>query len=574
MVVMGSVLRSLKVRCTIFAAVLVVIFVIISETSEQYESTLSPISIKGYYNSFSNERYTDGDEQNHANKKEAFAFWDKVFKIMNENRLKLTNAELDNAISYNKVSGKSKINTKEALLSKATISEKAFKEFKEGHKGLLDELPSELPNTTYNLGSSGIVFVGGGKFSWLSYLSLLGLRDTGSKLPVEVVMPTYSDYKKEVEFCTEILPKLNASCVVIPEVFGALVMTKWNKKIKSYQFKSLALMVSSFENVLLLDSDNIVIENPDPFFDSDLFKEYGMITWPDYWRRTISPHFYNISGVEVNEKKRVRYDRLPIGYAESDYNLLESEKDSVPFHDLDGAVPNVSTESGQLLISKLSHGKTLLLSLYYNLYGPKLYYKLFSLGELGEGDKDTFAAAATVLKRKFYQLKSSIKGIGHYDKDKHFQGKAMAQKNPLKDYEIFKEKVLEPLAEQENKAIPLNERVKNAKKIMKDQFTSNNDNPIFAMHCHYPKLDPADIMLRNSIYDKNEKRLNYRMYKGFSFERTSSETQITIDFELAQWTNMQKALCIEKLYFRHFNKKDNTELCEFINNQVNWLSNS
>jgi alpha 1,2-mannosyltransferase len=328
------------------------------------------------------------------------------------------------------------------------MSEKAFKEFKETHKILLEELPSGSPTTTYNPGSIEILFIGGGRFSWLSYLSLLGLRETGSKLPVEVIMPTYFDYEEEIEFCTEILPKLNASCLVIPEVFGASVMTQWNKKFRSYQFKSLALMASSFQNVLLLDSDNIVIENPDAFFDSDLFKRYGIITWPDYWRRTISPHFYNISGTEVNKRKRVRYDRLPIDYTESDDNLLETEKDSVPFHDLDGTVPNMSTESGQLFISKLSQEKTLLLSLYYNLYGPQLYYKLFSLGELGEGDKDSFAAAATVLKQEFYQLKPLIKGIGYFDKDDHFQGEAMAQKNPLKNYEIFKEKVLNPLAEQ------------------------------------------------------------------------------------------------------------------------------
>lgn len=192
MVVMGSYLRSLRVRCAIFGAVLVLlILIIISETSEQYDSYLSPIPIKGYYRSFSNERYIDEDMRKCANKAEAHTFWDKVFKIISENRLNLTSAELDNAISYNKVSDKTKMNTKEVLLSKATISEKAFKEFKERHKLLLEELPSELPTTTYNLGSSGIVFIGGGRFSWLSYLSLLGLRETGSKLPVEVIMPTY-----------------------------------------------------------------------------------------------------------------------------------------------------------------------------------------------------------------------------------------------------------------------------------------------------------------------------------------------------------------------------------------------
>lgn len=500
MVLVGSYLRSVRVKCAIFGTVLVLLlFLTISETWK-YDSYISPISIKGDYASISNVRFTDEDIRYfNANKEEAYTFWDKVFKIIRENRLHLSRSELRNAISYTKVSGKKITNTKELLLSKAVISDKAFKEFQVRHKNVLKELPSWLPTTTYNVESNGIVFVGGGKFSWLSYLSLLGLRDTGSKLPVEVIMPTYLDYKQELEFCIEILPKLNASCVVIPDALGASTMNTWNKKIKSYQFKILALLASSFQNVLLLDSDNIVIENPDPFFDSNLFKKYGMVTWPDYSERTISPHFYNISGTEVNERKRARYNRIPIGYTESDDNLSDAEKGSVPFHDLDGTVPNLSTESGQLFINKLSHGRTLLLSLYYNLYGPKLYYKLFSLGELGEGDKDTFAAAATVLKQNFYQLKSPIKGIGHYGKGNPFQGKAMAQKNPLKDYEIFKERALKPLAEQEKSRVPLNERVQHAEQTIKDHFTSDNDNPIFAMHCRFPKLDPANIMRREYI---------------------------------------------------------------------------
>lgn len=554
-----------------FGAILILlVFVIIHETSKETYS-LTPISLKSNWSS--NERNTVKDDENlNVNKIKAQIFWNNLFETISKNSLDLTKDEINNAITYTRDSERKETYTRDVLLSKATISDKAYNEFKTKHKRLLQEIPSEIPTTAYKPGSNGIVFVGGGRYSWLSYLSLLGLRETGSKLPVEIIMPKYVDYEEEIEFCNEILPKLNAKCVIIPDIFGPSVMAKWNNKIKSYQFKSLALMVSSFQNVLLLDSDNIVIENPDPFFNSDLFHKYGMITWPDYWRRTISPHFYDIAGVSVNEKKRVRYDRLPIGYDKSGNNLEENGQDSVPFHDLDGTVPNLSTESGQLFINKVSHGKTLLLSLYYNLYGPELYYKLFSLGELGEGDKDTFAAAATVLKQNFYQLKSSIKGIGHYEKDDHFQGKAMAQKNPLKDYDILNEKVLIPLIQQENNKMPLNEREQYAKNVIKNHFTSNNDNPIFAMHCHYPKLDPADIMQRSSIYDKEEKRLHYRMYKGFSFERNLSKNNITIDFELTQWTNMQKTLCIEKLYFRHFGH-DTQELCEFINNQVKWLSN-
>ena len=119
-------------------------------------------------------------------------------------------------------------------------------------------------------------------------------------------------------------------------------------------------MTSSFQNVLLLDSGNIVIENPDPFFDIDLFREYSMITWSDYWRRIICPHLDSIYGAEINKRKRARYDRLPMTYGENGNNFSGVDIDSVAFHDLDGTVSNFSTELGQLLANNFSHGKTLL----------------------------------------------------------------------------------------------------------------------------------------------------------------------------------------------------------------------
>ena len=43
-------------------------------------------------------------------------------------------------------------------------------------------------------------------------------------------------------------------------------------------------MVTSFEHILLLDSDNMIVSNPDEIFESKLYHQYGMITWPDYWK--------------------------------------------------------------------------------------------------------------------------------------------------------------------------------------------------------------------------------------------------------------------------------------------------
>lgn len=499
-------------------------------------------------------------------------FWNSIFTILNKNRLDIAEDKIDSAIQYIDKSQQREGNSKDALLSKAYISEDVFNEFKNKHEQLLNELPPTLSDSTFKANTDGIVLVGGGRFSWLSYLSLLALREAGSKLPVEIMMPTYNDYEKEQEYCTVLLPKLNAACVVVPDSLGPEVMLSWSTRFKSYQFKSLSLMTSSFQNIFLLDSDNIVLDNPDPLFNSDLFKDNGMIMWPDYWQRTISPVFYDIAGVNVNEKKRVRFNRFPLSTTEDKENLGDEESKSVPYHDLEGSIPNLSTESGQFLINKATHGRTLLLSLYYNIYGPKLFYKLFSLGEQGEGDKDTFVAAATVLKQKFYQLKSFIKTLGYADENGKYQGVAMGQKNPIKDYELYHDKVLEPLRSAENKHKSIKDQIEILEEIMKNSFDSNNDNPVFALHCNYPKLDPLDLISRDNIYDKGKNQLKYRLYGGFSYKKPGEGNDIKIDFELQQWKTIQKVLCKDKLYFRHFEKMDKGQLCKFIKNQVKLLS--
>lgn len=103
----------------------------------------------------------------------------------------------------------------------------------------------------------------------------------------------------------------------------------------------------------------------------------------------------------------------------------------------------------------------------------------------------------------------------------------MAQKNPLIDYEIFRDKVLSTLVN--NKKVldtPLKEKITERKKIIEKYFNSNNYNPTFAMHCHYPKLDPSDLMKRKDIYDKERRQLHYRMYNNFSYKRMGQNGRI------------------------------------------------
>ena len=514
----------------------------------------------------------------------AHTFWKGIFDTFDKYKMDL-GQDPENAVSYvDKLKQKQGPLNKEVLLSKAIVSSELMKHLKEKHSGVVEDLPSVMPGSVYNKGSKGVVIIGGGKFSWLAYLALVQLRNVGSKLPVEIVMPSRADYEKELEFCENTLPEMQASCVVLPDVLGEAVMK--NRKFASYQFKALALVVTSFEHILLLDSDNMIVSNPDEIFESKLYHQYGMITWPDYWKRTISPLFYDVAEIEVNENKRVRYNRFPLYNAPNVRSNIytDQEREEVPFHDLQGSIAELSTESGQLIINKHTHGKTILLALYYNFYGPNLFYKLFSLGEQGEGDKDTFVAAAVVTRQDYYQVKSFIKTFGYADSDDKFQGVSMGQGNPLIDRKHYEDHVLALLEKDSFKSLSIADQIEQMKKFENEDFDQHNSIPLFTVHCNYPKLDPKLYMSRDDLYDEKEKKLKYRLYGNLKYTKEvvkdgetgteASTDKVQIDFELQQWQHMQDILCLKKIYFTHFIDNDMNELCQFIENQVAWLSKS
>lgn len=529
-------------------------------------------------NSNSNSKFKQG--QADLRVEEVHKFWAKIFKIYDENNMELGDSS-DKLIEYTpKENQIDEPGTKKALLSRAKISDETVAALKERHSRVVKGLPEHLSELTYKKGTTGVVFIGGGKFSWLTYLAILALRETGTKLPVEVVMPDVLEYNEDKHFCEKMLPELGAKCLVVTEVLGDLAVK--DRSFKSYQFKSIALAISSFQHILLLDSDNMIISNPELIFRSSLYLTYGMITWPDYWKRTIYPKYYEIADLEVNENKRARVNRFPLFEPINDENGLYVEKGdpSVPFHDLENAVPDLSTESGQFIINKGTHGKTILLSLYYNIYGPKIFYKLFSLGEQGEGDKDTFITAAAALKQPHYQVKSFIMSPGYFDDNHKFNGVAMAQKNPLVDYERFQDLIVKPF-KNGGEVTPVADQIENLNVYAddkNDQFGSYNGIPVFAIHCNHPKLDPITYLSREDLYDKSENKLKYRLYNKMKYNKSiasgnnGASQNLEIDFEYEQWLHIHETLCLKKYEFQYFKGQDMDQLCEFAKNQVNWLA--
>jgi alpha 1,2-mannosyltransferase len=256
----------------------------------------------------------------------------------------------------------------------------------ESHSTFVDLLNSEPPSLEYEKGTKGIVTSAGGSYFPVLIISLLILRRTGSNLPVEVFLATPEEYEPQI--CDLVLPTLNAKCIILSDL---LKDSQHSFSIKKYQLKVFAILFSSFESLLFIDSDNFPIHPPEEFFDTAPFTTHNLVLWPDYWTSTVSPYFNTITGL--------------------DPELLQKR-------------PTI--ESGQILVSKTHHSKTLLLAAYYNIFS-EYFYILITQGGPGEGDKDTFASAALVLNSTFYTVESPPVNLGIR---KH-GGSAVVQYDPV-----------------------------------------------------------------------------------------------------------------------------------------------
>ncbi|KAK8914862.1 hypothetical protein H634G_02077 [Metarhizium anisopliae BRIP 53293] len=231
------------------------------------------------------------------------------------------------------------------------------------HMELVGKLP---PYPKGHFGGRGVVVLAGGRYSEFAATSIGMLRESGSKLPVEVWLNDDGDEA----WCNE-LPLEGMVCRRLTDYMNL------DDLPHPYQWKVFTMLYSTFEDILFIDADSIPIKNPDFLFDSAVYKNYGVILWPDYWKHTGSPLLPYLIGINSTRQS----------------DILASE---------------TSVESGQLVWNKKTHWKSLLLAAYYNYFGPDFWYTVFNNGWQGWGDKDTFPAALKAAQQDYYQVSHEI----------------------------------------------------------------------------------------------------------------------------------------------------------------------
>ena len=171
------------------------------------------------------------------------------------------------------------------------------------HADLVHALPA-FPEREYK--GRGIVMVAGGQYAEYASTSLGMLRLLGSRLPVEIWLK--DAVEEEDGWCDE-LAREGIVCRYLTDYMGE--MTDLNS---AYQFKVLALLFSSFAEVLFLDADSIPVQNPDALFDAPAFRDTGAVLWPDYWGSTESPWLPYITGqLDAKSKKLPNHTTVDSG---------------------------------------------------------------------------------------------------------------------------------------------------------------------------------------------------------------------------------------------------------------------
>ena len=374
------------------------------------------------------------------------------------------------------------------------------------HSTFLSDLRKDAPALVYEPASKGIVLTAGLKQLPVLVIGLRMLRRTDCDLAVEVFLSSSDDYDQQV--CDLVLPALNARCIVFSDIVAA---SKTGVALEGYQFKIMSLLFSSFDDVLLLDSDAFPTKNPTPLFDNEPFNLTGMLLWPDFWYPSESPYYFELAQL--------------------------------------GAPPPLNArpaiESGEMMFSKSKHNLTLLLAAYYNYYGPQYFYPLLAQGAPGQGDKDTFPWAATVLhsNSSFYLVREPVFALGHVDSNEVFVGSAMAQHNPVEDIQHFHTRSpgldgpyhhTEPdfghpnAHPQSNTSLPTTEPLQST--------------PLF-VHANFPKFDPSTIFYYGTqgtprpVFDSNGTAVRAWLPEQHSI------AYFGYDLERAFWAEVQYVAC-------------------------------
>ena len=286
--------------------------------------------------------------------------------------------------------------------------------------------------------------------------------------------------------------------------------------LKGFMIKPFALMMSQFENILLIDGDNTPTCKIESLFHNHFYQKYGNVFWKDITFDS-----------EIVNKNLLKY-----GY--SIYNVMKIPHPYKKGYGL--------TESGQVLVNKSKCYLALCLSYYLN-YHHDTFYKLFF------GDKDLYYMAFQLTNTPYYQCPFTPFGLG-IEREPKNNISALIQRHPYDGSPAFVHRTLSKITIQKiDKYVSFYENM--------DVPASSND-------------DLSDLRLYSSSVSKNLNDLvtNYQnaylyiwnklkhVYKDnindlLNYYKENIQASIAFSDDIYKITNsklLQNSLCELQLY--------------------------
>ena len=241
----------------------------------------------------------------------------------------------------------------------------------------LRQLPDMAIPVAEHAGRGIVIAAGGSPVFTNAYVLISILRDTlGCRLPIEVWHFGAAEMSPAMG---QLLKELGAETVdALPRIAAAGLDLK-----DGWQLKPFCLQHCRFEEVLLLDADQVPLTDPSGMFDWPEYRKTGAVFWPD----TVG----------------LRTDN-PVWHAMG----LSPES------------PEISFDSGQILVDKRRHWKALSTAVALNQAAALIYRYLY-------GDKDTFLLAFRMANDAFSLIPHAPFRAPNWMAQRDFSGAALFQ---------------------------------------------------------------------------------------------------------------------------------------------------
>ncbi|CAH0480956.1 unnamed protein product [Peronospora belbahrii] len=250
------------------------------------------------------------------------------------------------------------------------------------HTPVAPTLALPLAATSKREPTNGVLMIIYDRILPSAYATIRMLRVQGCELPVELW------YRPdEMSIDNPIVYKLLLD-------YNVRVRPILDSRAMGFHVKPYAVYYSSFDNILLLDADNLPAKDPTYLFEEPEFLRTGAIFWPDYWQPSNS--LFQLSNTSL------LWQLTGVNYVD----MFEQE-------------------SGQVLIDRLRSKRALDKLMYYSTHQPRLLENLHLLW----GDKDLFRLAWLSSSQPFHFITypPAVGGLNLQEEKGVFCGLAMIQ---------------------------------------------------------------------------------------------------------------------------------------------------